>query len=126
MTESEPEWMLLEEAMDMLGIGRKSVMWLYREGILTERRKFADTWCFLRSEVMYRKAHPKRAYWRGTKPRCTVCGYLADTRGMCPTCYWHGMRGYAAETEVQWDEPRWAWAAGTFEIVNPAFHGVGG
>jgi len=122
MTEPELRWMLLEEAADVLGIRPKSVMNLYtHDGLLTVRRKFGDTWLFLRSEVMHRKAHPRRqfgtarAVYKG--PRCTRCEYPVNEAGaLCEEC----VREQAPPT------PPERWADGTFGIVNPAYHGVGG
>ena len=120
MSEPELRWMLLEEAADVLGISTKRVMAMYSsDGILATRKRFGDTWLFLRSEVMHRKAHPARAYHRANVLRCPRCDMPVKEGGaLCEDCL--------RELAPPEPEPEEPWQVGTFDIVNPAYHGVGG
>ena len=122
MPDAETKWVDREEAAEILGVSPKRVMAMYvSAGILQTRRKFGDTWLFLRAEIMHRKANPRRLPSKGTAiyngPRCRRCEYPIEENGaLCEDC----------RRQLAPPEPEEAWAGGTFEIVNPAFHGMGG
>ena len=118
---SSDKWLLREEAADILGVRPKTIMALYtHEGVFTVRERFGDTWLFLRSEVMQRKAHPRRHHGTGRAiykgPRCSRCSYpVSEPDTLCEDC-----RLQAAPPK-----PPERWAVGAFEIQNPSFHGIG-